>query len=144
KSLPGVRARMLDFDATIDAMMHTGHRLGADGQPEVHPEIYRVARSLAGKSERFRSSVKGTAEGYLTLYADETVAANVSTSDFRLGDLMCSTNPVSFYIQPPPSDQARLRPLIRLLVNQLCRTLMEHKDKDGRGRPKRHKLLLCM
>lgn len=144
KNLAGVRARLLDFDGTIDNMMHTGHRRNAAGEPEVHPEIARVAHSLATKSERFRSSVKGTAEGYLTLYADETVAANTATSDFQLGDVMCNTNPVSLYIQPPPSDQARLRPLIRLLINQLCRALMEHKDKDSRGRLKHHNLLLCM
>jgi type IV secretion system protein VirD4 len=51
---------------------------------------------------------------------------------------------MTLYLQPPPSDAPRLRPLIRLMVNQACRALMEHIATDSRGRPKRHRLLLLL
>lgn len=144
KHLGTVRARLLYFNDTLDDMASTAHRLDAHGEPEVHPEIARVAMSMANKSERFKSSVQGTAEDYLTLYADPVVVSNTAVSDFNVGDLMCGTNPVTLYIQPPPSDEARVRPLIRLFINQICRSLMEHKERDGHGREKRHKLLLLI
>ena len=61
-----------------------------------------------------------------------------------LGDLMCSDAPVSLYIQAPPSDADRLRPLTRMMLNQVARTLMEDECHDTLGRPKRHDLLMVM
>ena len=49
---------------------------------------------------------------------------------------------MTLYIQPPPSDSPRLRPLVRLMINQTCRALMEFLDRDSSGRPKNHRLLL--
>jgi type IV secretion system protein VirD4 len=140
-----VRSRLLDFRRTVRDMAATAHRLNpASGEPEVHPEVALVARELMAQPEKFQASVRGTAASYVTLWADEVVARNTSTSDFRLGDLACCERPVTLYLQPPPSDAPRLRPLVRLLLNQACRTLMEHLGTDGRGRPKRHRLLLML
>jgi type IV secretory pathway TraG/TraD family ATPase VirD4 len=38
---------------------------------------------------------------------------------------MCHERPVTLYLQPPPSDITRLMPLMRLVLNQITRTLME-------------------
>lgn len=145
KTLGYVRELLLDFDATCEAMMTTPHRLHPQThEPEVYPEVSRVARSLLSQAERFRSSVRGTAEGYLTLWADEIVCEVTSRSDFTIGDLVCLDKPVTLYLQPPPSDADRVRPLIRLMLNQVARALMENPAHDSRGRVKRHRLLLLL
>ena len=74
------------------------------------------------------------------------VAANVASSDFAIRDLMHHDDPVSLYIVTQPSDKARLRPLVRVLLNMTVRLLadkMEFKD----GRPVayyKHRLLLML
>lgn len=145
KNLAVVRARLLDFERTCLAMSNTNHRKNPEtGDMEPHPEIHLVAQELLSQPDKFQASVRGTAAAYLTLWADERVAHNTSASDFRLGDLMCSQQPVSLYLQPPPSDAARLRPLVRLVINQTCRALMENLKHDNAGRVKRHRLLLML
>jgi type IV secretion system protein VirD4 len=145
KNLATVRAKLLDYNKTCARMIATPHRLNPQtGRPEVHPEVARVARDLITKYEKFRDSVAVTASSYLTLWADELVARNTATSDFRLSDLMCADKPLTLYLQPPPSDAARLRPLIRLIINQVCRALMEHLEADSDGQVKQHRLLLLL
>src|SRR5262249_4676853 len=41
-------------------------------------------------------------------------------------------------------DALRLMPLIRLVLNQITRSLMEDQVTDAMGRPKRHELLLML
>jgi type IV secretion system protein VirD4 len=145
KNLGRVRALLLEFTRTCEAMMTTPHRLNpSTSEPEVYPEVARVARSLLTQAERFRSSVRGTAEGYLTLWADETVCEVTSRSDFTVGDLVCSDRPMTLYLQPPPSDADRVRPLMRLMLNQVARALLENRTRDSRGRAKRHRLLMLI
>ena len=145
KNLGRVRQLLLDFDNTCVAMMTTPHRLDPHtGQPQVYPEIGRVAKSLLSQAERFRSSVRGTAEGHMTLWADEVICQVTSRSDFAIGDLMCLDRPFTLYLQPPPSDADRMRPLVRLMLNQAARALMEHRDTDSRGRKKKHRLLMLL
>ena len=115
KNLSTVRTRLLDFKRTAKSMITTPHRLNPQTRvPEVHPEVVLVASELRRQPEKFQASVCGTAAAYLTLWADEVVARNTAESDFRLSDLMCADRPMTVYLQPPPSDAARLRPLIRL------------------------------
>jgi type IV secretion system protein VirD4 len=145
KNLAIVRARLLDFKNTSKAMICTPHRFNPQtGVAEVHPEVALVAKELRRQPEKFQASVCGTAAAYLTLWADDIVARNTSTSDFRLSDLVCSDRPMTLYLQPPPSDAPRLRPLVRLVINQACRALMEYLDRDSSGRPKKHRLLLSL
>ena len=145
KHLGTVRRRLLDWRRTAVDMTELPHRLNpVTGEPEVHPEVALVAREMLSQPPKFQASVRGTAASYLTLFADPLVCRNVSASDFALGDLACAEHPVTLYVQPPPSDAPRLKPLVRLVINQACRALMEHIDADGRGRPKRHRLLLML
>lgn len=134
KHLGRVRELLLDFNRTCQTMIQTPHRLNPRTHvPEVYPEIARVAQSMLHQADRFRSSVRGTAEAYLTLWADELVCEMTSRSDFALGDLVCDQRPVTLYLQPPPSDADRLRPLTRLMLNQVGRALMEQRNSDSRG-----------
>lgn len=145
KNLGVVRQRLLDFQTTCEAMATANHcQNPRTGLHEPHPEIRMVARELLTQPEKFQASVRGTTASYLTLYADPIVCRNTSTSDFKLSDLVCNRHPMTLYIQPPPSDAPRLRPLIRLLINQVCRSLMEHIGADTDGRAKKHRLLLLL
>jgi len=145
KTLAVVREKLRDLDATALAMKSTLHRLNAlSGKPEVHPEVLHAAESFLAGEDRLKAGVKATAESFFGLFADEIVARNTATSDFRIGDLMCADRPVTLYLQPPPSDAIRLTPLLRLLVNQIARALMEDQSADAIGRAKKHRLILVL
>jgi type IV secretion system protein VirD4 len=53
---------------------------------------------------------------------------------------MQSDEPVSLYLVIPPSDISRLRPLFRLIINQLCRRLTE----ELKPTLNKHRLLLLL
>lgn len=145
KHLGTVRDLVLDLDSTCLQMMTTPHVVDpGTGQPKVHDEVMLVAKSLMTAAPRFRSSVRATAESYLSLFADPLVRANTSRSDWVIGELMCCDTPMSLYIQAPPSDAARLRPLTRLVLSQTARGLMEHEKLDPLGRAKKHELLYLL
>ena len=145
KTLAVVRESLRDLEATAQTMRGTLHRVSPiTGAPEVHPEARHAAESFLAGEERLQSGVKATAESFFGLFADEIIAARTATSDFRIGDLMCGARPVTLFLQPPPSDAARLTPLLRLIINQIARALMEAQDADAQGRPKRQRLLLLL
>jgi type IV secretion system protein VirD4 len=145
KNLGEVRAAVMRFDDTLREMMETGHVSEDGGRTyKPHPVVYRAAAALIDKAIEYRSSVEATVEACLSLFDDPLVVENTAESDFAIGDLMCLDSPVTLYLQPPPNDKARLRPLMRLMVSQVSRALMERQGEDSRGRPKRHRLLLLI
>lgn len=114
---------------------------------EPHPVVAGAARDMLNRADAERSSVLSTAMSFLTLYRDPLVAKNVSRSDFRITDLMNAEKPVSLFIVVRPEDKDRMRPLIRLILNQIVRVLLrpELKYVDGRQvDPHRHRLLLMV
>ena len=60
---------------------------------------------------------------FLSLYRDPIVAANTEYSEFKINDLVNHERPVSLYLVVPMASRDRLRPLIRLILNQIIRTL---------------------
>lgn len=117
------------------------------GEPTTtHPVIAESARSFMNKSENERSGVQSTAMSYLALYRDPIVAANTEVSEFKVRDLMNFDDPVSLYLVVPPNDKARLRPLIRLVLNQIFRQTTEKMDfADGRSvAGYKHRLLMML
>lgn len=145
KTLAVVREKLRDLDATAQTMKSVYHRKSpVSGAPEVHPEVLHAAESFLAGEERMQSGIKATAESFFGLFADEIVAQKTATSDFRIGDLMCADKPVTLFLQPPPSDALRLVPLMRLVINQIARALMEDQSSDAQGRPKRHRMLLLL
>ena len=91
-------------------------------------------------------SVLSTAKSYLSLYRDPVVRDNTSDSHFRIADLMHHADPVSLYIVTRPTDKARLRPLIRILLNMIVRLLADRIEFE-QGRPKpvyKHRLLMML
>lgn len=115
-----------------------------DGQN--HHAIGSAARDMMDRPEEEAGSVLSTAKSYLSLYRDPVVARSVSKSEFRIKDLMHQDDPASLYIVTQPNDKARLRPLVRIMVNMVVRLLA---DKMGfeNGRPVayyKHRLLLML
>jgi type IV secretion system protein VirD4 len=139
KTLAGVAAFLSDpshpIEATLNAMLATPH-LGE----RVHPVVASAARELLNKSENERSGVLSTTMSFLGLYRDPVVAKVTGRSDWRIRDLVDGDQPISLYLVVPPSDIARTKPLMRLVLNQIGRRLTETLDTDRR----QQKLLLML
>ncbi|MBS1101705.1 conjugal transfer protein TraG [Gluconobacter sp. Dm-62] len=140
KTLAGVANFLSDpkrpVEATLRAMMSTLH-LGKAG---VHPVIASSARELLNKSDNERSGVLSTAMSFLGLYRDPVVAKVTARCDWGIADLVSGRQPASLYLVVPPSDIARTKPLIRLILNQIGRRLTE----DLHVSAHRHRLLLML
>jgi type IV secretion system protein VirD4 len=126
---------------TFNAMLATKHKDGA-----VHPVVASCAREMLNKADNELSGVVSTAMSFLSLYRDPIVASNTAVSEFKIADLMNFDAPVSLYIVTPPSDKDRLKPLVRLLINQIVRSLTQHMDfKNGASvKHYKHRLLLML
>jgi len=119
----------------------------AAGMPtRTHPVVAMAARDMLNKDPKEATSVLSTAIQFLTLFRDPIVARNTASSDFAIADLMNAERPVSLYLVVPPSDIDRLKPLTRLILNQILRGLTaEMSFADGRSVPNyRHRLLLMI
>lgn len=96
---------------------------------EYCPVAAAAGQDMLDRPDEEGGSVLSTAKSFLSLYRDPVVARNTSRSDFSVRDLMHDDAPVTLYLVTQPTDKARLRPLVRLLVNSLVRKLagrMEH------------------
>lgn len=140
-------------EQTMAFMLDTDHDMEGPGWPNpdgspnfCHPVVAAAARAVLNTAGEEQSSIISSAISYLTLYRDPIVARNTASSDFRITDLMNDAQPVSLYLVVPPSDKERLRPLIRLLINQIVRGLTEKMAfKDGRSAAGyKHRLLLML
>lgn len=105
--------------------------------------IQSAAQEMQDKAGPERSGVQSSSKIDLSLYRDPIIARNVSTSDFRLSDLMNGDKPASLYLVVPPSDIDRLRPLLRVILNLFMRRLMQNVGGDGKATYK-HRLLLML
>ena len=144
-TLPSVDAMLADPNRNIDdlwvEMTTYDHE---DGQN--HPAIGYAARDMIDRPEEEAGSVLSTVKSYLTLYRDPVVTRNVSKSEFRIKDLMNHDDPVSLYIVTQPNDKARLRPLVRVMVNMIVRLLADKMTFEN-GRPVmsyKHRLLMML
>jgi type IV secretion system protein VirD4 len=145
------------FESTsqmFEYMLNTTHDpdgtcgwVDASGAPtNTHPVVAMAARDMLNKSPEEGGSILSTAIRFLTLFRDPIVAHNIAGSDFTVRDLMHDDRPLSLYLVIPPSDMDRLKPLTRLIFNQILRALTsEMKFEGGRSvAGYKHKLLLMI
>jgi len=158
KNLASVASFLSDptrsIDQSIASMLTAKHdpelKIGwvdmAGRKTATHPVVAAAARELLNKSDNERSGVLSTAMSFLGLYRDPIVSANTSCSEFKIRDLMHHDDPVSLYLVVPPSDLSRTRPLMRMIVNQVGRTLTESLEfKEGKPVVAyQHRLLLLL
>jgi len=111
-----------------------------------HPLVAESMRELSSKSDRDSAGVVSTVMDELSLYRDPIIAANTERSEFKINDLVNHEHPVSLYLVVPMASRDRLRPLMRLILNQIIRTLTTTLAyKDGRAvSANRHPLLLML
>lgn len=113
----------------------------------VHVTVAASARDMLNRAEEERGSVLSTAMSYLALYRDPLIAEKLSRSDFKLEDLMDAEKPHSLYLIIRHEDKDRLKPLVRLLLNQIVRVLLRPQLKFEHGKPlapHKHRLLLML
>lgn len=145
KTLAVVREKLANLKQVAQEMRTTLHRRNPiTGVPEVHPEVLQAANKFLEEEDKLQSSIRATAHSYFGIYADPIVAANTSTSDFRLHDLVAGPHPMTLYLQPPPHDLTRFMPTLRFIVEMAGRTLMADQTTTLRGQRKRHDLLLML
>lgn len=129
------------FDQLLNDMAQFDH-----GRPSVDAEVFQCASVMFLKAPSERSGVHSSAKVKLALYADPIIAANTSESDFRISDLMNADKPTSLYIIISPSNIVRLRPLLRIIMNQFLSRLTDEMAFEG-GAVKKHynyRLLLLL
>lgn len=105
----------------------------------------QAAQSYLNKAPNEASGVLSTALSFLALYRDPIVAENTSRSDFTIESLM--QQKTALYLVVPPSDKDRLKPLLRLVINQVVRRLTEQMEFEKSGASKTkyaHRLLLLI
>lgn len=125
-----------------EEMMTYGHLAGGKN----HTVVGRAARDMMDRPDEEAGSVLSTAKSYIELYRDPVVAANTSTSDFSIRDLMNHDTPVSLYIITQPTDKNRLRPLVRIMLNMMVRILAPKQEFEN-GRVKanyKHRMLFMI
>ncbi|MBS4047924.1 MAG: type IV secretory system conjugative DNA transfer family protein [Alphaproteobacteria bacterium] len=129
------------FKALLDDMTQYEH-----GDAVADRVVRAAASGMKKRAPNERSGVHSSAKVDLSLYADPIVARNTSICDFRIADLMNSDKPVSLYLVIPPKDIKRLRPLYRLMLNQILNRLMPELTFSA-GQPTKHyryRLLLML
>lgn len=138
------------FKAVMEFIRDAGYDKIESGALDHHAIIgwqtaSQAAQSFLNKAANEASGVLSTALSFLGLYRDPIVAENTRVSDFTIESLMQS--PTSLYLVVPPSDNDRLKPLLRLIVNQVVRRLTEGMDFDKSGASKsryKYRLLLVL
>ena len=108
-------------------------------EPELAVPIMSVLQEMIAKAEKELSGVWSSATNALSLYRDPVVVAATASSDFKLADLYNYEQPVSLYIVVPPSDLSRLKPLVRLVINQIGKRLAQELENK-----KKHKVLMLL
>ena len=159
KTLRGVATLLSDPKRPIKDVFN--HMLSAPHDPEfrrgwidletsiptyTHPVVAETAREMMNKSQDELAGILSTALSFLTVFRDPILASNTAHSDFRIADLMNHEIPVSLYVIVPPSDIARTRSLVRVILNQISTRLLEKMEiENGRSiSPYKHRLLLML
>lgn len=117
--------------------------------------VAQASQSFLNKAPNEASGVLSTALSFLSLYRDPIVADNTRVSDFTLESIMGGPGldgklveqKTALYLVVPPSDKDRLKPLLRLIINQVVRRLTEGMDFEEGGASKSrypHRLLLLL
>lgn len=121
----GPRATLAGIDAELANPSRPIHDLWSEmvAMSDLCPVVAAAGKDMKDRPDEEGGSVLSTAKSFLSLYRDPVVARNTSRSDFQVRDLMHHDSPVTLYLVTQPVDKARLRPLVRLLVNSIVRKL---------------------
>lgn len=116
-------ARLLSSANTSDLLTRVHNTAHTSAGP--HPIIQDIASFFLALDPEELSGYVSTAMNCLMVFRDPMISRVTSRSDFHWRDLLEGSVPVSLYLAIPAGDQARIRPLTRMLVNQLCYRLVQ-------------------
>lgn len=102
-----------------------------------------LARTLSNDGDEHRGAIISTARLALSCW-DGNVLNALSESDFRLSDVMCSSKPVTLYLNFPASFSDVMMPLFKVVLAAIRYELLTVKCADMSGRKKRHKCLFVI
>jgi len=144
-NLAEVDAILADPDRSVsDLWVEMVEYVHGDGKR--HPIIGKYGRDMIDTPAKEAGSKVSTAKSYVSLLPRSGLAQNTAWSGFRIADLMNADDPVTLYIVTQPTDKARLRPLVRIVINLIVRTLAG-KMAFWNGRPQphyQHRLLMML
>jgi type IV secretion system protein VirD4 len=89
----------------------------------VQPWIVSAAQAMRAKAPEEKSGVYGSFIEFLNLYRSDVLSRNISASTFSFTGLANTSRPVILYITVPPTELAKLRPYLRLLIDDALREL---------------------
>jgi type IV secretion system protein VirD4 len=96
------------------------------------PQVAELAQEVLNKSGNEGSSVLSTMMSQLFLFRDPTLAANTSTSDFRLDDFTRHDRWTSLYIVLSPGEEEHIRPFMRMFLRMAFQRWLELSDQQHR------------
>jgi type IV secretion system protein VirD4 len=157
KTLRGLVGLLCDPDFTIEEtlqrMMTTEHdpasvmgwRTSRDAPTRTHQVVAESMRAALNNAEKERSGVISAIVTRLPLFRDPLITEATEYSEFKIDDLVNHERPASLYLTVPWESRDRLRPLMRLMLNQIVRRLTEKLAfKDGRPVSAHRRPLLLM
>ena len=158
KTLRGLVGLLTDPDSsieeTLERMMTAEHdptgamgwRTSRGAATRTHQVVAESVRAVLNSAEKERSGIISEIVTRLPLFRDPLITEATEYSEFRINDLANHKRPVSLYLTVPWESRDRLRPLMRLMLNQIVRRLTEKLAfKDGRPvSPHRRPLLLML
>lgn len=110
--------------------------------PEIHQSIVSYASQILSAADEERGSIFSSALESLSVFNDTIVAESVETSDFCLDDFKISERPISWYMTIPFPDLDRLAPLLRLMIEFVCRKFSQEGTQHGKESLKNRILFL--
>jgi type IV secretion system protein VirD4 len=116
-------ARLLSSANTRDLLTRIHGTAHTPAGP--HPIVQDIASFFLALDPEELSGYVSTAMNCLMVFRDPMISRVTSRSDLHWRDLLEDSVPASLYLAIPAGDQARIRPLTRMLVNQLCYRLVQ-------------------
>src|SRR5581483_10370478 len=104
------------------------------GPPAPAVAALAAAEALWAKEERLRSSIYATVQNILRGYADQAVADAAAGCDIDLDRWLAGPNTI--YIVAPEHDQARLRPVLTVLLASAVRAAYDRANRHGGRLPR--------
>ncbi len=111
--------------------------------PEIHQSIVSYASQILSAADEERGSIFSSALEALSVFNDPVVSNSVATSDFCLEDFKTSEQPISWYMTIPFPDLDRLAPLLRLMIEFVCRKFSQEGTQHGKEKLK-HRILFLL
>lgn len=98
---------------------------------EIHSSICSYANAILSAADEEMGSIFSSTLEALSVFNDDKVAWTSSASDFCLDDFKYSETPISLYFTIPFPDLDRIKSLLRLYIEFICRKFSQDCTSHG-------------